>query len=318
MNLAPFFNAQFFGDDGAPLAGGKLYTYESGTTTPQTTYEDQAGATTNSNPIVLDAAGRCELWLDPALEYSLVLRDADSVLIYTWDDISGAAAAAGLVTSVNGETGDVVLTADDIGFSTGTSTGWFAGTDSAAAFDSIITQVDGLTTGGAALTAANVPIADSGGLYDATNVETALAEVATDVAALSGVTGLPSQAGNSGKYLTTNGSAADWDAVALPAFTAAIAGGDITTSVGTGDQNYGTRTVTPTGGTAGYTYCWMTSGGQFEGNDSVYISGTRTAATVTIKGYAVGITIAATLICFVTDSTGRMTSAQINVSATHA
>jgi len=314
MNQAPFFNSQFFDNDGAPLAGGKLYTYVSGTTTPQTTYQDEAGASPNTNPIILDAAGRCELWLDPADQYTLKLTDAEDVLISTWDDVVGAAAATGLVTSVNTETGDVTLTADDIGFTTGTSTSWFVGTDTSAALDAIIDKVDDLSGGSASLTAADVAIVDSGGYYTATNVETALAEVAVEVAALA----LPSQGGNSGKFLTTNGTAASWAAVALPAFTASIAGGDITTSVGTGDQSYGTRTVTATGGTAPYTYCWIISPGQAPINDAIYIGGTRTAATVTLKGYAVAVMLNATAICLVTDSTGRMTSAQIDITATHA
>ena len=49
---------QFFTDSGTPLSGGLLYTYAAGTTTPQTTYTSGTGVTPNSNPIVLNSAGR--------------------------------------------------------------------------------------------------------------------------------------------------------------------------------------------------------------------------------------------------------------------
>lgn len=91
--LPPLFNAQFFTDDGLPAAGYKLHTYDSGTTTPKTTYTDQAGLSANANPIVLDAAGRCALWLGSG-EYTFVLKDAaDAVTIWTRDDVAGVPAA---------------------------------------------------------------------------------------------------------------------------------------------------------------------------------------------------------------------------------
>jgi hypothetical protein len=44
--LSPNPKQQFF--------GGKIYTYEAGTSTPVTTYVDAAGVTANANPIILD------------------------------------------------------------------------------------------------------------------------------------------------------------------------------------------------------------------------------------------------------------------------
>lgn len=199
MNLPPFFNAQFFEDDGLPLAGGFLYTYLSGTTTPQLTYEDQAGTATNTNPIILDAAGRCNLWLAEDVEYTFLLQRADETDVKTFDDVSGVALATGVVTSLNNETGAVVLTAADIGFTTGTATDWFVGTDVEAAIDAVITRVD------SAIPAGSVTITDSGALFTATNVEAALAEV---MALVDG--GLPTQTGNSGKFLTTSGTVPSW------------------------------------------------------------------------------------------------------------
>lgn len=44
--------------------GAKLFTYEVNTTTKKTTYTDIDIGTANTNPIILDANGECDLWLD--------------------------------------------------------------------------------------------------------------------------------------------------------------------------------------------------------------------------------------------------------------
>ena len=51
---------QFFDDDGEPLAGGRLYSTEAGTSTPQPCYTDSALTVEFSNPIKLNDAGRPE------------------------------------------------------------------------------------------------------------------------------------------------------------------------------------------------------------------------------------------------------------------
>lgn len=171
-NLPPAFNTQFLDPTtGAELAGGLVHTYISGTTTNQTTWQDQAGTTTNTNPIVLDAAGQCRMWLDPALSYTILWTRSDGSGGRSVDNVGGSALATGIVTSVNGLTGAVVLNAPLIPFTTGTSTTWFVGTDVGAALDSIITHVDN------AIPAASVPIVDAGNFYTSTNVEGALQEI---------------------------------------------------------------------------------------------------------------------------------------------
>lgn len=95
VNLSPVGGvaAQFFTNSGAVLTGGKLYTYAAGTTTPQTTYTSSQGNVPWTNPIVLDAAGRVpssgEIWLTDGLLYKFILKDANDVLIATYDNISG-------------------------------------------------------------------------------------------------------------------------------------------------------------------------------------------------------------------------------------
>jgi hypothetical protein len=92
VNLSPFAGAgwQFFDNNGVILSGGLLYTYAAGTTTPQTTYTSSSGATANSNPIVLDSAGRVsgEIWLTSNLSYKFVLNTFLGVTIGTYDNIS--------------------------------------------------------------------------------------------------------------------------------------------------------------------------------------------------------------------------------------
>ena len=51
-------NAQYFDDAGDPLGSGKLYFYESGTTTAKITYADINLTIPNTNPVILTAAGR--------------------------------------------------------------------------------------------------------------------------------------------------------------------------------------------------------------------------------------------------------------------
>lgn len=88
--------AQFFDNNGSPLVGGQLFVYTAGTTTPATTWTDNSGATANTNPIVLDSAGRTtnEIWLDGGLVYKFVLKTSASVLIGTYDNIPAIATSA--------------------------------------------------------------------------------------------------------------------------------------------------------------------------------------------------------------------------------
>lgn len=90
MNLTPVLRQRFFDHStGAPLAGGSLYSYQAGTTTPQATYTDQGGGTPNANPVVLDSNGECSLWIDPSLSYKFVLKDSSGNTQWTVDNIIG-------------------------------------------------------------------------------------------------------------------------------------------------------------------------------------------------------------------------------------
>lgn len=94
VNLSPVGGvaAQFFNNDGVPLAGGLIYTYAAGTSTPAATYTSASGSIAHSNPIVLDSAGRVptgEIWLTDGVSYKFVLKDSTGILIATYDNIVG-------------------------------------------------------------------------------------------------------------------------------------------------------------------------------------------------------------------------------------
>ena len=86
LTASPFM--QFTTTAGAPLIGGKVYTYAAGTTTPLATYTDNTGATANTNPVILDTRGEAAIWLSPA-SYKFVLKDSNDVTIWTSDNLGG-------------------------------------------------------------------------------------------------------------------------------------------------------------------------------------------------------------------------------------
>lgn len=106
--LSPFggVGAQFFDNNGNVLAGGKIYSYAAGTTTPLTTYTTSVGNIAQANPIILDASGRVpsgEIWLT-GVSYKFVLQDSSGNLIATYDNIVGNGGS--LFTNIATFTGD--------------------------------------------------------------------------------------------------------------------------------------------------------------------------------------------------------------------
>jgi hypothetical protein len=73
---------------GFPLYLGQLGTFVAGTNTPQVTYKDSLQIATNTNPVILNPRGECNLWLDPTKAYKFVLSDALGNLIWTVDNIT--------------------------------------------------------------------------------------------------------------------------------------------------------------------------------------------------------------------------------------
>lgn len=100
--LLPEGKQSFQNNAGAPLVGGKVYTYDAGTNNPRATYQDAAGTVPNTNPIILDARGEATVFWSGA--YKVVLKDALDNTIWTVDNVQGvdpstltSSAGAGLV-----------------------------------------------------------------------------------------------------------------------------------------------------------------------------------------------------------------------------
>lgn len=86
--LSPLPVQRFYDNNNNPLAGGRLYTYIAGTTTPKPTYVDSTGVTANTNPVVMNARGEANVWLASGQPYKFVLKDASDVLIWTVDQVN--------------------------------------------------------------------------------------------------------------------------------------------------------------------------------------------------------------------------------------
>ena len=79
---------QFFDSSGDPLSGGKVYTYEVGTTTNKASYPtlaDAAAATNaNANPVILDSRGEATICLTGPTKFKI--DDSADANIYTVDN----------------------------------------------------------------------------------------------------------------------------------------------------------------------------------------------------------------------------------------
>jgi hypothetical protein len=89
MELAPYMAQQFFDNDGEPLAGGLIYSYEGGTDTAKATYTDSGGGTPNANPVVLDSNGRCNIFLTTG-SYKFIIKTSAGVTLETKDLINSS------------------------------------------------------------------------------------------------------------------------------------------------------------------------------------------------------------------------------------
>lgn len=87
VNIAPYIRNQYFDANGVPLAGGLLHSKVAGTATLKNTYSDSEGTTANTNPVVLDSAGRAHIYLESGA-YDFELQDSDGVTIWTEEGVS--------------------------------------------------------------------------------------------------------------------------------------------------------------------------------------------------------------------------------------
>ena len=75
------------------LSGGKIQTDAAGTTTPLATYQDLAGATPNTNPVILDSSGMAVIRQTNGVAYKWRVYDSDDNLLWTRDNITVGTAA---------------------------------------------------------------------------------------------------------------------------------------------------------------------------------------------------------------------------------
>lgn len=68
----------FLGTDNAnhPIVGGKLCSFVAGTTTPANTYTSASLLVANANPVILDSAGRANVFLTAGQTYKFILKTA--------------------------------------------------------------------------------------------------------------------------------------------------------------------------------------------------------------------------------------------------
>jgi hypothetical protein len=104
---------QYLDNAGEPLVEGKLYFYESGTTTPKTTFADINNSIPNTNPVLLSAAGRQpNIFFDGVAK--CILADNADVQIAVRDPVGETATDFGdqwVATKIYSAT-DVVLGSD--------------------------------------------------------------------------------------------------------------------------------------------------------------------------------------------------------------
>lgn len=109
---APSLREFFTDDNGNPLAGAKMYTYYAGTTTLRSTYTDSTGDFENTNPVILDDAGSCSIFIktndDDSITsdaYKFVLYDALGNLQWTVDNVYSLRGPKGTPGGPQGERG---------------------------------------------------------------------------------------------------------------------------------------------------------------------------------------------------------------------
>ena len=115
LSPSPWFTG--LDNNGVIVSGGCLWTYAAGTTTPIATYTSASGGTPNSNPIILDSAGRSTIYLLGGQSYKFVLENvpcsvsSHGVVLRTQDAIGSVPTSASNVTFLG--TAGVNLTAEE-------------------------------------------------------------------------------------------------------------------------------------------------------------------------------------------------------------
>jgi hypothetical protein len=78
VTLNSYQRQQFSDVNGNPLAGGCVFTYQAGTSTPLATYTDSSGLFQNTNPLILDSSGEGVMWITSSA-YKFVLFSSGGI-----------------------------------------------------------------------------------------------------------------------------------------------------------------------------------------------------------------------------------------------
>jgi microcystin-dependent protein len=117
--------SQQFDSQGRPLSGGKLYFFQTGTSTPQSAFQDTALTLPHPNPMILDSSGRIAAFYLADGTIKIRLNDIGGVPVLAYDGllVIGPSSGAGASPSVDATT---VFSTGDIKkkYSTGSITGW--------------------------------------------------------------------------------------------------------------------------------------------------------------------------------------------------
>lgn len=112
----PWVRPQYLDDSGNPCSGCKLSTYAAGTTTAQPTYTTitLTPGTENTNPIVMNSAGRPGYIYLSATSYRFVLTDSTGATTYWDSDNTPAIPSTAGNTDITNQTAGVALSAGDL------------------------------------------------------------------------------------------------------------------------------------------------------------------------------------------------------------
>jgi hypothetical protein len=150
-NLSAFnggLGVQLFDDNGDPLAGGFIYTYIAGGTTPKATYTTSVGNVANANPIELDAGGRSPnaIYQEVGVDYKFIVTDSTGADTWTYDNIPSINDPFSLYSILSNVTGTNTIAATGTptvaSYVTGATYSFIPANDNSGA---VTIAIDGLT-----------------------------------------------------------------------------------------------------------------------------------------------------------------------------
>lgn len=93
MAVLQMVRHRFYNNDGTLASGGKVYTYEPGTSTAKNSYTDHNAGTANAWPLILDAKGEGDYWVSGSFKINVLQSDDVQITGYPVDYILSTDAA---------------------------------------------------------------------------------------------------------------------------------------------------------------------------------------------------------------------------------